>query len=58
MADLSGGVPPAVSRPPVVWVAGINGVVSGMTSNALAASIQQGINQAFYQSPYIFRVNP
>jgi hypothetical protein len=57
MADLSDGVPPSFS-PPVVWVAGINGVVSGMSSSALASSIEQGINQAFYQSPYIFRVNP
>ena len=58
MADLSGGVPPAVSRPPVVWVAGINGIISGNSSGALANKIVDGIAQAFYQSPYIYRVNP
>jgi len=58
MADLSGGVPPAVNRPPAVWVAGINGVISGNSSNALASKIVDGIDQAFYQSPYIYRVNP
>lgn len=58
MANLSGGVPPAVSRPPVVWLAGINGVVSGSSSVALAESISDGIDQAFRQSPYIIRVNP
>lgn len=55
MADLSDGVPPGVSRPPVVWIAGINGVVSGMSSTALAESITDGIHQAFLQSPYLFR---
>lgn len=58
MANLSGGVPPAVTRPPVVWVAGVNGVISGNSSSALASKIEDGINQAFAQSPYIFRVNP
>ncbi len=58
MADLSGGVPPGVSRPPVVWVAGINGIISGNSSGALASKIINGIDQAFFQSPYIFRVNP
>lgn len=58
MADLSDGVPPATSQPPVVWVAGINGVVSGGTSAALAEAIADGIDQAFSQSPYIYRVNP
>lgn len=58
MADLSGGVPPAVSRPPVVWFAGINGALNGNSSSALAARISDGIGQAFYQSPYIYRVNP
>ena len=56
MADLSGGVPPAVSRPPVVWIAGINGVISGSSSAALAQSISDGIDQAFDQSFYIRRV--
>lgn len=56
MADLSGGVPPAVSRPPVVWIAGINGVISGSSSSALAQSIADGIDQAFDQSFYIRRV--
>ena len=58
MADLSGGVPPAVTRPSVVWIAGVNGVISGNSSSALASKIEDGINQAFAQSPYIFRVNP
>lgn len=58
MADLSDGYPPAVGRPPVVWMAGINGVVSDLTSAELEAGITAGINQAFAQSPYIFRVNP
>jgi hypothetical protein len=58
MADLSDGVPPGVSRPPVVWLAGINGVVSDMTSAELEQGITNGINQAFLQSPYIGRVNP
>jgi len=58
MADLTGGVPPNPSRPPVVWLAGINGVVSGGSSAALASDIVNGIDQAFDQSPYIFRVNP
>jgi len=58
MANLAGGTPPAVTRPPVVWVAGINGVVSGNTSTALATKIVDGIKQAFLQSPYIYRVNP
>jgi hypothetical protein len=56
MADLAGGVPPDVSRPPVVWIAGINGVVSGSSSASLAQSIANGINQAFSQSPYIRHV--
>lgn len=56
MADLSGGVPPVVSRPPVVWIAGINGVISGNSSSALAQSIADGIDQAFDQSFYIRRV--
>jgi hypothetical protein len=58
MANLADGVPPAVSRPPVVWLAGINGVVSGSSSSALAAGIADGINQAFAQSPYIGRSTP
>jgi len=58
MADLTGGVPPGVDRPPVVWLAGINGVVKGGSSTALASDIVNGIDQAFLQSPYIFRVNP
>ncbi len=58
MANLADGVPPGVSRPPVVWLAGINGVVSGTSSSALAKEIVDGIDQAFDQSLYIFRVNP
>lgn len=58
MADLSHGVPPATAKPPVVWFAGVNGVVSGNTSTQDANDITNGIAQAFYQSPYIFRVNP
>ncbi len=58
MANLADGVPPIVSRPPVVWLAGINGAVSGSNSAALANNIADGINQAFDQSRYIFRVNP
>jgi len=58
MADLSTGVPPAVQAPPVVWIAGLNGVVSGAPSSALAAAIASGIDQAFVQSPYIFRTTP
>lgn len=58
MANLADGVPPAVSRPPVVWLAGINGVVSGSSSSALAADIADGIDQAFAQSPYIGRSTP
>ena len=56
MADLSAGVPPDVTRPPVVWIAGINGVISGNSSSALAQSIADGIDQAFDQSFYIRRV--
>ena len=33
MADFSGGVPPDVTRPPVVWTAGINGAISGSSSS-------------------------
>ncbi len=58
MADLTGGVPPVVTRPPVMWLAGINGVVSGSSGSALANDIIDGIDQAFAQSLYIFRVNP
>ncbi len=58
MANLSAGVPPAVSRPPVVWLAGINGVVSGSSGPALASDIVDGIDQAFAQSLYIFQVDP
>lgn len=56
MADFTGGVPPDVSRPPVVWTAGINGAISGSSSAALAQSIADGIDQAFDQSFYIRRV--
>lgn len=56
MAALADGVPPAVSRPPVEWIAGINGVISGSSSSALAQSIADGIDQAFAQSPYIRHV--
>jgi len=52
MADLRGGTPPAFS-PPVIWFAAINGVVDGTTSNSAATLIQESINQAFLQSPYI-----
>ena len=58
MGNLASGFPPASTRPPVVWVAGINGVVSGNTSSELATKIVDGIKQAFLQSPYIYRVNP
>lgn len=58
MADLTNGVPPANARPPVVWLAGINGVVKNGSSAALASDIVDGIDQAFNQSLYIFRVNP
>jgi hypothetical protein len=58
MANLADGFPPAVASPPVVWVAGINGVVSGASSAALAAEITDGIDQAFAQSPYIRRSTP
>jgi hypothetical protein len=58
MANLADGVPPALASPPVVWLAGINGVVSGATSAALAANIEDGIDQAFSQSPYIRRSTP
>jgi len=58
MANLADGVPPAVSRPEVVWLAGINGVVSGTSSGVLAKEISDGIDQAVDQSLYIFRVNP
>lgn len=58
MANLADGVPPAVSRPPVVWLAGINGVVSGSSSAVLQADITDGIDQAFAQSPYIRRSTP
>jgi len=57
MADLTGGAPPG-ANPPVVWVAGINGVLNGNSSAALAGKIVDGLAQAFYQSPYIYRVNP
>ena len=56
MADFTGGVPPDVTRPPVVWSAGINGAISGSSSAALAESIADGIDQAFDQSFYIRRV--
>ena len=56
MAALADGVPPAASRPPVEWIAGINGVISGSSSSALAQSIANGIDQAFDQSPYIRHV--
>lgn len=52
MADLRGGVPPAVS-PPVVWLAGLNGVLDASSGSALAQALSDGINQAFAQSPYI-----
>lgn len=58
MANLADGVPPVVSRPPVVWLAGINGVISGTSSAALEADIEDGIDQAFAQSPYIRRSTP
>jgi len=58
MADLSGGVPPIIARPPAVWLAGLNGVVSGNSASIIADQIANGINQAFAQSPYIFRTNP
>ena len=58
MANLADGVPPAVARPPVVWLAGINGVVTGLSSAALEADIEDGIDQAFAQSPYIRRSTP
>ena len=52
MADLRGGVPPAVG-PPVIWYAAINGVVTGTTSTTDASQIIDGINQDWVQSPYI-----
>jgi hypothetical protein len=58
MGDLTGGVPPNPARPPVVWLAGINGLVKNGSSAAIASDIVDGIDQAFDQSPYIFRVNP
>lgn len=58
MADLTGGVPPGVARPPVVWLAGMNGLVKNGSSAAIAKDIVDGIDQAFEQSPYIYRVNP
>ena len=58
MADLSGGVPPAVAAPPVVWLAGLNGVITGNSASIIASAIQDGIDQAFTQSPYIFRTTP
>jgi hypothetical protein len=57
MADLTGGVPPAAS-PPVVWVAGLNGVASGSSAAVITQAIEDGIDQAFVQSPYIYRTNP
>lgn len=58
MADLSGGVPPGVVAPPVVWLAGINGVVSGNSPAIIAQGLEDGINQAFFQSPYLIRSVP
>lgn len=58
MADLSGGVPPAVAAPPVVWLAGINGVANGSSAAIIAQELEDGINQAFFQSPYLIRSVP
>lgn len=59
MGDLSGGVPPAVAAPPVVWNAAINGVLNGNTPGSLASAITDGIDQAFTQSPFlIHRTTP
>ncbi|MEZ4412545.1 MAG: DUF4136 domain-containing protein [Gemmatimonadales bacterium] len=57
MADLTGGVPPNPARPPVVWLAGMNGLVKNGSTAAIAKDIVDGIDQAFDQSPYIYRVN-
>jgi len=43
-------VPDAVS-PKTVWIAGINGIISGTTSNT--SRINTDIDQAFNQSPYL-----
>lgn len=41
---------PALQRVPVMWIAGLNGVLSGGSE---AARVDAGIDQAFQQSPYL-----
>ena len=44
-------------RPPVMWLAGINGAIKSSNS-ANEAAIESGVAKAFEQSPYIVAVPP
>ncbi len=41
------------TQAPAIWVAGLNGVLEGSTSASLSARVENGIHQAFQQSPYL-----
>jgi hypothetical protein len=41
------------TEPNAIWVAGINGVLEGSTTASLTTRLNNGINQAFEQSPYL-----